>query len=430
MATPSRATIQTEWSNAIKILDETRKYGHQNSTNLLGLIDTLQLSYQGDFLDDAEAAVEAIRSNIAASTNSSIAAAIQRPFLREYCKSVIGRTDLASDDEMWDEVIRYMRANSLYVQSRVFTYGSPSAGGSNVGTTQIIRLNKDEYNFDIESQYPDSKRALCIADHNVQGSKGQELWQIKGGASFRDDIKRSGSGQEAIIQGASADDSLLSNASWSSFDSASSPTTITDWTSTTTISSSLCTFDSTNYFRAAPSDGSTPYAINVKLSTTLSQKLTVRGTKLRNDRPYLLAVAWNRSVGSASGTLTLRMGSKFATVTVAAQSGWQITTVPSTVGQGQWYRNFAEDDLDIAIEWSRTSGDLLIDDVLFIEGVPFDNSFYWIIPSSAAYTAPRVNDEFTWTDICTDSILQRWFWRGFNRYVPHSNGSSISWSEP
>src|SRR3990167_1275709 len=285
MSDPTRATIQTEWANAVKLLDESRKWGHANATNLLALMDTLQTSYQGDFLDEAESAVEGIRNNLASSVDPGIAAAIQRPFLKQYLKSVIGRTDLSSDQEMWDELYKYFIDNTLRVQSRVFTFGTPAAG-TNVGTTQIIRLTKDKYNFDLEAQHIDSKRAICVLDHNTNLSKGQEVWQFMGQARGRGDIKRSGSGFEALIQAISADDSLLLNPSFSSFgNTAAAPDDITNWTSSAAVSATNYDFDSTNYFRAAPSD-STAYALNIKAMTTLTQALTVRGTKLDPNVPY------------------------------------------------------------------------------------------------------------------------------------------------
>jgi hypothetical protein len=103
------------------------------------------------------------------------------------------------------------------------------------------------------------------------------------------------------------------------------------------------------------------------------------------------------------------------------------------LGQACWYKNFAQTDLQVQIDWTRTSGTLLIDDVLLVPGTPFDGSWYWAIPNSAAsYTPHRVLDEFTWADNATASTgkIQVWNWRAFNRYLPHSNGSSITFSDP
>lgn len=437
MSTPTRADLYTQIQNVVDLLEEMRKFGRVNSKNVIGMLDTLEQSLEGDYLDELTAAAEAFRSNAAANVSPALAAAMLRPILKQFCKSVITRGDINSDASMLAEMYKYFRENSQRVQSRVFSFGTPAAGGSNVGNGQIIRLNKDQYNFDIENQFVDAKRALCIADFQTGTLRGNEVFQLLGQSPSRDDLQRSGSGAEGTLVGKTADDSLLYNASWTNFsNTASAPTAVTNWTGTdltgasVTISSSYCTFDSTNYFRAAPSDGSTSYAIKLVASLRLSQKLSVRGTKLLTNQPYLLAIAWNRSPGSAIGTLNIRLGSVTTTVTVAAQSGWQVTTVPNPVGQSCWYRNFAQDDMQVQIEWIRTSGDLLLDDVLLLDGTPFDNSFYWAIPSSGTWTPWRFNDQYTWADSATDSKIQKWIWWAFQAYFPHSNGSSITLSDP
>lgn len=433
MADPSRSTIQNEWLNAVNILEQTYLYGSKNATNLLALMNTLQLSYAGDWLDEEEDVVEGIAGAISGAISDATAAAIQRPFLKQYLKSVIGRTDLVSDQEMWDALYTYSIDNGLRVQGRAFTYGTPAASGSPAGTMQILRLNRDKYNMPLEAQHIDSKIAECVLDRNTGTEYGAEVYRVRGQSPERYNLKVSGSGDETLMAALTADDSLMGNASWSGFDSSSSPTTIDSWTSSTTISSSLCTFDSTNIFRTAPSDGTTGYALNLKASNRFSQTLVAAGQTLNQDVPYLLAVVWNRAVGSAAGTLTLRMGTASTTVTVAAQTGWTQTLCPSSVplGQSCWYRNIAQNNLTIDIDWTRTSGDLLIDDVLFVPGTFFDGGWYWAIPSSTAtYVAGRVGDTYTWPDIATDSVLQKWFHRGFRRFLPSSVGSSITWTDP
>lgn len=435
MANPTRAEIQTQWANAVDIVEETRKFGQSNAKNLLGMLDTLEQSLEGDFLDDLTRASQAVRSNVNSVLEPATLRSIFRPFLKQYLKSVIGRTDLGSDDAMLAELWKYFIDNTLRVQSRNFTFGSPAASGSPVGNGQIIRLTTDSYNFPIEAQHIDSKRALCVADYQTGTSRGAEVFQLMGQARTRDELNRSGSGLEAILTGLTPDDSLVSNASFDSIGggTAAAPTSITDWTASATVNSTNFAFDSTNYFRVAPSlVNGTSYALQVNVSTTLTQKLSVRGNKLRSDRPYILAIVWNRAVGAASGTLVLRMGSYSTTVTVSGQTGWTVTTVPSAVGQGCWYRNMAQDDLQIQIDWTRTAGNILFDDVLLVEGTPFDGSYYWAIPASTATWTPwRRQDQYTWTDTCPDTgKIQKMLVRAWNFYLPHSNGSSITFSDP
>lgn len=430
---PSASDILTEWKAAINILEQTAKYGRTNATNFLSLQNTLETAYAGDFLDEAEAAVQAARGALAGIVSQSFAQDIQRPFLKQYLKSVVGRGDIADDLGMLQEMYRYRQANGLYVQSRSITYGTPTAAAANVGNGQIIRLTKDRYNFNIENIFIDAKRALCIADYQTGTNLGEEVFVISGQLRPRDELERSGSGIDAVVAALSADNSLLSNPTWSSYtESGGSLTDITDWTCTPAVSASVYAIDSTNYFRLAPSDGTTGYSLKLVGSAKLTQKLSLRGTKLDVDTPYAVTFAWNAAIGSAVGTLTVRMGGVATTIVVNGQAGWQVSQVVSTPGQSNWYRLFAENDMDIEIEWTRTSGDLRIDDVILAPFSAHDNTFYQIIPKSAtAYIPFRVNDEFNWADQAnSDSIVQKWIWRAWNFYLPHSLGSSINWSDP
>lgn len=425
------------------MLEEARNFGRVNAKNVLTMLDALQVDYRGDYTDALENAAEQFRANAAANVSPALAAALLRPLLQTMCKSVIGRGDPSSDASMNFEIYKYFVDNSQRVKSRGITYGIPAAGASNIGNGQIVRLVKDQYNFNAENVFLDQKRLLCVADYQTGTQRGNELFQLVGQTPARDDLERSGSGLNTVIRGSTTDDSLLFNASFTNFSgTASAPTAITNWTVTTvagaalTVSSSVCTFDSTNYFRAAPSDGATAYALKLVASARLTQKLSVRGTKLRPDRPYLLAVVWNAAVNTAVGTLVARMGKTNRTVTVTGASGWNVTLIPITSGslaqQSCWPRLFEEDDMSISLDFVRTSGSLLIDDVLLLEGQPADGAFYWAIPASVTtYTPWKFLDTYTFADIATsDSKIQKWLWWAFSTYWPHVSGSAATLLDP
>lgn len=412
-------------------------YPAPNASNLLTDLTNLQQVYEGDWLDQQEDAVEGIRNQAASILSQGAYAAMLRPWLKQFCKSVIGRTDLQSDIEMLQEWYLYNQVNALYVQSRAFTYGTAVAAAANVGNGQILRLTRDRYNFPIENGYVESKRFRCVADENSGVRRGQEVFQMKGQARTRDEIDRSGSGLEGTLVGQTIDDSILNNAGFRSYGgTAALPTSLTSWTSTAGDSSAVYTIDTTNYFRYAPSEipSGTPSSLSLVASTRLQQRLTAaKQTSLSDNTPYMKAVIWNASVGTAVGTLAIRMGNVTTTVVVSGQSGWIVSLVPSNIALGQscWYRQFAQENLLYEIEWVRTSGTLKIGEVLVLPGTFFDGCAYWAIPSGTPYAQWRDRDEYNVTDISTGSAkFQNAIMRGFGGYMPSSNGSSISYTEP
>ena len=177
-------------------------------------------------------------------------------------------------------------------------------------------------------------------------------------------------------------------------------------------------FDGTNYYRSY--QGTVPYALEiVGASVTLTQKLSTFNTKLNPAVPYLLQLAWNR-FGSGTGTLTANLGSISNNVVIAAQSGWNILTVPSAIGTNCWFKNFNQNDLAISIQWAQTGGNLWIDDVLLVPGTAFDGGWLWIIGGSTAFLK---NDLWTYQDSATEpALINYWLWRSLGRYLPSTVG--------
>ncbi len=413
-------------------------YPAPNASNLLTDLTNLQQVYEGDWLDEQEDAVEGIRNQAASILSQGAYAAMLRPWLKQFMKSVIGRTDLQSDLEMWQEFYLYCQAQALYAQSRAFTYGTAVANGSNTGNGQILRLTRDKYNFPIEGGYVESKRIRCVADENSGTRRGQEVFQMKGQARTRDEIDRSGSGLEGTLVGQTIDDSILNNAGFRSYGgTAAAPTSLTSWTSSAGDSSAVYTIDTTDYFRYAPSEipSGTPSSLSLVASTRLQQYLTgAKQTSLSDNIPYLMAVIWNAEVGTAVGTLNIRMGGITTTVTVSGQSGWNVSLAPSNIALGFscWYRQFAQANLLYEVEWIRTSGTIKVGEVLVLPGTPFDGCWYWAIPSGTPYAQWRDRDEYDVVDRATGSAKwQNAIMRGFpGVYVPSSDGSSVGLTEP
>lgn len=408
----------------VTLLNEARKFGSVNASNWVSLQDTYEQLFENDFVGAQAASVAQARAGLAALLSNNSAAAMHDPLIRSYVRHVVNGEDLADMNGAIERIFRHMVDNSYTVQSRNISFGTPSAAGGNAGNGSFVRLNTDEYGFAIENQHVDAKTARCVFDQNSGTGIGEEAFELYGQAPGADGLQLSGSGKKATVTAMSGLQSLMSNTSFDQFSgSTSAPTDITSWTSDITVNGTNYALDSSNYYRKFR--GTTPYALQINATATLTQKLSTFNTKLRPDVPYLVQLAWNRQVGTASGTLQINWGSINNSVAVAAQTGWQTLRVPSSIGQNCWLKNFNEQDLDLQIVWTRTAGNLLIDDLLVIPGTKFDGGWLWIIGGSTAFLK---NDKWTYTDTATEpGLVNYWLWRARGKYLPSTTGAP-TWS--
>lgn len=433
MASPTLAEIQDQSGKAIKVMNEFRKYAGTSTaggsatdlaTNYLTHEDSLVQALEGNYTDQITAGLLAFRSDLNR--------AIQRgPELMTGLIREFGRFIGAPETDLQSIITRlylYMIDNTLRVTSRVFTFGSPAAGGGNVGTGVINRLNKDMYNFDIEAQTPDAKKAKCINDEHSGQPKHEELFEIVSTSALeRDLLKITGSGKFGRLKAISARDSLpfLQNPSLDQSSGSGGSFALTNWNIDTPAN---VTADTTNYYRdfegaSTPASARFELAANARIYQDIS---TIRASFDPNT-PYYAQIAWRRDVSTGGdGTLTFRFGNKSVAVVAAAQAGWQILRI--AIGENNWFRQFDKGAFTVEIERSgATVGYIHVDDVIIAPYQGFDGS--WYAPVGGA-TKFLWNDSFTWSDSCTESIIQQWFWRMFGRYLPHATGGSVTWAEP
>ncbi len=425
---PTEAEVQSMLKAAVELLEETRKFGNVNAENWVSKEDTLVQALEGDgpLIASALGAISEARSRLASTISGGMARRVIGGIIALYMRHIVNRPGVTNLADAMVRLREWFLDNTVTVKSRVFSFGTPTADGSNVGNGTILRLTKDDRNYDLEAQHADAKRAFCSKDGNSGVQRHEEEFTFMGQTSG-DALQIAGSGLSKVLSAKTGRQSLLHNPSFDLIEGTEAvPTDIPNWTSSVAVSATTYTYDSTNYYRTY-FGVSTPRALNIKTTCNLTQKLTVRGTKLRYDVPYLLRLAYNRTVGSAAGTLALHMGAVSNNVVLAAQSGWNLLYAVSSPGQNNWLRQFNEDDLDIKIDWTRTSGDLLIDDVLFVPFDEFDGSFYSILGATTPFQNKGHDGDFwTWTDTETGAIIQNWLHRAGLGYLPHSGSPSIT----
>ena len=326
--------------------------------------------------------------------------------------------------------------NTLRVKARNITYGTPAAG-SNLGNGAINRLNVDAYGFNIEATHMEARRADCVRDSATGAELHEEVFLFRGATPRPDALQIVGSGLTQEIACLSSRNSIITNPSFSLFGGTITVLTeISGWTPGAIADFNL---DQTNFYRSSGGTGDpTPAAAKFLTNGTLIQPFSTNNARLSEFVPMYAQIAYNRQVGACDGTLTFSIGNSQVIVALAAQTGWNILRLPLT--KMAWPRNMVglsasdigTDVPQAKIQLSgRTTGTLLVDDLIFAPMSRFDNLWYAPVGGSVNFVGAN-RDSFTWTDalVGADSIIQQWLWRLYGFWLPHVNDASETWTDP
>ncbi len=433
MADPTEAELITQLQELVDLMEETQLFAETNGSgnNWVALHDDIVQNLRGDHSDQVNSGLQALRTNI----NNIIVGgrAMMDPHLRDWAKlidsigviSVSVNTDIQTIiTALYDHLGPGSPGNE--VKSRGFTFGTPTAFSAGKGV--IKRLTKDERDYDIENGHAELKRATVAADSSNGTEIGKELFMLEGSTRGRDSLESKGSGLTHVnIPVIHTDNSLLLSAG---FDvpggEAATPDDIPDWTSNVTVNATNYEFldgdvAPINIYLPKTNDNVKRHSLKFKTSSKITQKLQLRGTALSPDRPYFLQVGYNAEEDTASGALTITMGTASAVVTVDGKTGWQ--TLRLTIDKDLWFANFNTGDIEVTVEFVRTGGTLLVDDVIMTQFHVHDGTHYLFLPGRTPF---KEDDESTWTDTATESKIQRAFQRLYRRYLPHTGGAGIS----
>lgn len=447
--TPTEAEVQTQLKAVVGSLESFRSHVDGTQAGAGGKWDTLLQALEGDYTP-AELAqwVNTFRAQCSTLLSPSFAASALLPLLQEYA-GVIDRaasgtqgfgTGKRTPGELFRAVYDWCVATGVYVTTRAITYDtSATAGGSNVGNGAISRLTVDENGFDLEACTVEKKLFKCVSDQNSGAQATAEVFECIGEAASFDSVSRasfgSGTGANVTIfshhAGNQRGGSLLTNSSFSTFDSTATPK-FAGWTLASGAAGDI-TQDTTNYYRTFPG-ASVDASLKMtwgSATITLAQSLDdMRVRKLDPDVPYVLRAMVNKSIGSASGgTLTLRLGATEIDVALSGlSSGWN--EVILAFDEGLWFRNFNEADLAVEIEWATgTSGYLLVDDVILCPMDYIDGTYWFLRGNAASPVNWLVDDILQFTDTGgapATGKIQWWLWVAGFGYLPNSGSSQIT----
>jgi hypothetical protein len=434
MAAPTEPNLRTQWKDVSGMLEHLRKSLAVNSPAWITDQDQLETdlgNFGNDFSQPLMSAVNTARNRLNAALLD--APTMLLPILQQYGALMSPAAPESDGPSLCARLYDYFRTTPITIQSRRFTFGSPTAAGGNAGNGTLQRLTLDAYAYPIENQHADAKIVQCIADGTTGANQHEELFEFRGAAAYKDSIKLTGSGAPFNKQynARSARNSLLANASFEGCTLTSGSTTnvatsgLTGWTTNVAIVGDGTDYqvDATNYYRGYPG-ASAPVGLriykNAGNSSILTQQLigptAPRQTRFDANRPYYYQIAWNRAVGSWTGTLTITLGSQTVNVVASAQAGWQILRIP--VNQNLWYVNWAQQNPTVTINAAHTSAAntyVIVDDAVLVPMDPFDGGWY---TEMGGATPHLKNDQFTFTDSELGSVMQTWIWRAFGRYLP------------
>lgn len=432
---PSKAEVHAMLQAAVGCLETARA----NGAGMVGTgnaLDVLEQSVEGDFaVTGLVAAAQAQRGLLSAPCSGSMARQMLTPIAREYGRLAGSRHWNGQLGPLLADVWQYWNDESDTVETRSFSFATPSANGSNTGDGTLQRLGVDAYNFAIENAHAELKTARCVVDQNNGGRRHEETFRIFGVDAGLDSLDVSGSGASAQLPARHSGTnrrtgSMLANSSFQTYSATATPK-FSSWTETS--GGSNLTQDTTNYYRAFPGDSAEgAHALKISGNAVISQKISVRSTALVRSTPYYFGIMYNRAVGSGSMTLRIRLGSQTVTVALSAQTGWNELKLP--LDTNSWWQNFNEDELDLTIEVeSYSSGYVLVDDAIFAPLTPFNGTWWFLrggaTPFQAANGTLELGDEFTMTDTARtapNSKIQYWWWRAFGSYLPHSDTPTVA----
>lgn len=317
--------------------------------------------------------------------------------------------------EVFPTLVRYMALNQgsfksqPLVESRNFTRGNWSAGGTNVGNGTVYRLLVDAYGYPLEWDNPDVVKWRCTVDANSGANPGQEQF-LTLGLPFQDSLKRYTSGYSTGIgsnisaknlTGVTADNSrsFISNPSFSDSQGTGATFALTGWT----IASgafSTCSIDTAQYYRKSAVEGATPGAL--KTTATIAFKQKIPANKFDSTLAYLAQAACNFSAGGATGSVRMRIGTEVAyviDVTVnSGVAGWNVI-LPAR-DKKLWFQNFnGAADLYVRFDITVSSGTyILLDDFSMDAFQNIGGKLLWAVGGTTPWV---LNDTGTITDSIT-----------------------------
>lgn len=426
----TKTQLWDQLTKLVKISDEIYKFGEINSTNLIGMIETLQAAYNGNHIAQTQSGVTNMRNSVASAYTTS-ANAIQSVIL-ELAK--VGYNSIATTvSGALDDIFDGMTSASETISSRAYTYqATATETGVTTGSGKCYRLTEDISGDDIESGYINAGTVNieCISDKNLGRTSGNEQFQIYGsGVTPVDALEQNTARPGSItVISKTANTGLLKNASFEDNSGTGTDLAFTSWT-LDTPANFLANNGSgtTDRFRPVSVNDDTGTSIEFTANSYIEQWIASNSITLDQSSSYALIVRYLTTGTVTTGTLTISLGSQSETVNLAGGiSSWTDKVVGAN--QKGYYPNFQQDNDNkgvlVKIEVSSltgTSPTVRIDDVIFAPLDFFDGCGYIVCAGADDFLR---GDYFSFADsVSNTGRTQLEIARHFSKHLPHTTGT-------
>lgn len=448
---PNFAAVWTQIGKAIKPFDQLYAWAGSASPNLLDMLDSLATDQDGVYTSRYEAVVSGlVRSNIASVLQPSNVQQAWIPGLLELADII--DSDATDPAGILADLRVYMTDNSQTINSLNVTHGSVSAdsnshgGSGNTGNAVINRLNVDENGDELMTATGiggagEVKYAQVTRDQNSGVREWDERLKFYGAPVRNFPLELSGSGTLAenarfLHCGGESTGRYLQNPSFdlgtSQTDNTalSATTDVTGWVVDTAANWKWQTAASRRGYPGAPS---TQYGLECTASDTITQTLASTRPQVDYSAAPMYAEVNIMRKSSATGTVTLTVGSQSSNVALSGLTNDQWHTLRLEIGTKNWFNNWNTDGATVAIDVATlATGTVYIDDVQFAPFTQIGGTWYAPVGGDDnSLTPPEVLDRWTWTDSHADTgVLMFWLWWAFGEVLPHTTGGTETISDP
>ncbi len=455
MPDPTKAELFDQLAKACKIRDEIFKFGSQNTTNYVNLLNDLVEALEGSHFSQVSTSLQSQRTSLDSLLQASNAY-IQR-ILTEILRVGYGvSTTNLNQVEILRELKRAMDEASETIASRGITFGTPTADAGNSGGGVILRCTKDRFNNDLESGDVGIVKMEVIADKNNQGiTPGNEQLRVSGDGIIKvDGIElKDSTNLSANISFNRAENGILTNPSFDRIDANITNVNQPGWRLSSAAAFTKITRNAQNptgdifrYTRNteqsnSPSGASLQFNDNGSIAQYIARNARNR---LNRNVPYFFVVRGMRKNG-CNGTVTIKLGSQTESFTVSsfANNQWNNLVLGNGATDKGWYDVFFEDwednsvsptirlGVQIQIELSgRTTGEFVVGEILLIPGTAFNGSFVAAISGQSnedALIGDKWTVEDTYTNTTYGGVMQESIRAAVNDYLPHvASGETFS----